>query len=128
MGYRSNVFFAIAGKKDDLEAFLTAAQLLVEFQPVFEEYESKRGKYGEQDVFVIQGNWKHYDSYPEVRALDAFWDHANEDEEHLDGVYIIVGEEPDDITQKYFGSGYDLAGVSTNINVEVTFEETATAP
>ena len=124
MGYRSNVFFAIAGELDALEAFLAAARLMPEFNLVFTEFAIKRARYEERAVFVIQGCWKHYETYPEVVALEAFWAHAHADEEHLDGVYIIVGEDPGDMSRRYFGSGGELASISASIDSHVTFDAT----
>lgn len=128
MGYVSNVLLAIAGPKNELTAFLTAASLEASTARVFDDFKHdiKKGKYGRLDVFTIQGAWKHYSNYDEIIALNLLWNHAEDGwGEKLYGAYIILGEDINDNTMKYFGLSdvqYELASINRDIEQNIDYD------
>jgi len=71
---------------------------------------------------------KWYDTYEEVRMIESFWSYMEDVEieegkrDHqnysLDGVFLRIGEDTNDIEEKFIGNGWELAHVNSFITVE----------
>lgn len=82
-------------------------------------------------VFVGEG-WRWYnrevaslfgkEPNPEIDALEALWEHADQcqldiDGARVDGAYIVLGEDLDDIKEEYIGDGWDLVRIVRRVEV-----------
>lgn len=87
-------------------------------------------------VLYLQSNCKWNNSYPDVAAIEAVWDHfvealaerkspdgagLEDPRRNIDAAFVRIGEDDDDIESRYHGSDpYDL--VCLNRSVEVSFD------
>ena len=128
MGYRSEVVFAIRGKKDAITAFLVKQRLTqpdVVDDPCWKDIKVS----GDGAVIHFHApDVKWCPGYPGVQFFERFWSDAEAyggdfTEELQDGVleggFARLGEEDDDTDTRYFGEeGYDLVSISRAIRCD----------
>lgn len=122
MGYRSQVCIRI--KHNDPNKFKTMlVELFIKQLPwvagikstTFEEF-----TWNESEIHIEATDWKWYDTYDEVKWCEDLWayfDKKAEEDKGLNGIFIRIGEETNDIEDRYFNKGYELANVSREINI-----------
>lgn len=127
MGYRSEVAYKIAfNMKEDFWGFIAEAKLDPETSLCFDEdswgkeyFEVDEEKY---EIRFLADSVKWYDEYPEVKCHQALWDKAEERDEEgieVDGAWCRIGEESDDVDERYFGNDpYEMVRVSRQIVVD----------
>ena len=126
MGYRSDVAYKIRFEKaEDFWAFIAEAKLDPETQLCFTEEFVDNFKVDEQhhDISFLAEGWKWYDEYDEVQCHQALWakarDRCDEDNVEVDGAYCRIGEESDDIDERYFGNDpWDMVRISRQVVVD----------
>ena len=131
MSYTSDVAFSIIGKKDDILAKLTAfrlgggpeRKLAIDSCSYIE-----RGK----NIIISfeEKNTKWYESYPDVIALTALFDHFAEDEdcdEKFSCALVRIGEDLEDAETRYYGNAAgELAWVVRQVDIEYKYDKTNT--
>lgn len=128
MGYRSTVAYKIAfNMKEDFWGFIAEAKLDPETSLCFDEHEDWGDSFQvdeeKYEIRFLAENWKWYDDYPEVKALEALWEKAearcDEEQVEVDGAYCRVGEESDDNVERYFGEDpYEMVQISRQVVVD----------
>lgn len=71
---------------------------------------------GTEAYFALEfSGWKWYESYPDIQAFEVIWStfreayESGEDKPKIDGAFIRIGEDDDDVERRYFGDDpYDL--------------------
>lgn len=123
MGYRSQVAFAIRGKKEDVAPILTAYRLsdMPGNKEALAELSVSKSDDGYVTLSFYAEDVKWYETYPETIALTAIFDaFQNAEQGQFDGAFMRIGEDDDDITTVYFGEWpYDLMSLHRNIELEV---------
>ncbi len=125
MGYRSYGRMVFEGEKDVVIALV--ADLKLRGDEVMHKALDEMVLWvrGERANFGLEySGWKWYDSYPHIQAFECIWSTFKErfegtDDEapDLNGAFIRVGEDDDDIDRRYFGDDpYDLA--TTHVGIE----------
>lgn len=128
MGYRSQVAFAICGKKEDVIPVLMTLRL--EGSAATKEALNDLSA-SEHDGWLTLSfytkNIKWYDGYADVDALKAiyekFKDEENADERRrFDGAFVRVGEDDNDIETDYWGDDpYSLVSLNRAVSLEVPY-------
>jgi len=116
VGYRSAGAFRAAGNTDDLFAVIAAARLSYTDQTslcaVLKDCTLSEGLFG----FDIE-DWKWYDSYPEVQALEYLMGQFQNDEAKFDTAFVRIGEDNGDIEITYTGEdSYELVEFQRGYN------------
>lgn len=137
MGYYSDVYMAVRAPKEWLIAEVATLRLAGDEarQQALDELTLIED---DKDfaVLYLQSNCKWNNSYPDVAAIEAVWDHFVEALElgegpdgagledprrNIDAAFVRVGEDDNDIESRYHGSDpYDL--ICLNRSVEVSFD------
>jgi hypothetical protein len=127
MGYRSDIAYKIRfEKEEDFWGFIAESKLDPDTALCFDREENE-GKFlvDEQkyEICFLAEGWKWYDDYPEVKCHQALWEKAEERSEVLhvavDGAWCRVGEESDDVNERYFGNDpYDMVHISRQVIVD----------
>jgi hypothetical protein len=116
MGYRSAVAIAIEGS-DEMISALTAKIKLAPFK--FQEFAPDCFTFETYRILFEVNDMKWYSQYPEVEevnkwyeSIEAMYESADDEDEtntefkQLCGKFVRIGEETDDIEEKYFGDDY----------------------
>lgn len=126
MGYRSQVAFAIRGKKEDVIPVLMTLRL--EGSTAIKEALNELSASERDGILTLAGQWdsvKWYPDYGDVKALTAifekFKDEENEDGRRLfEGAFVRVGEDDSDVETDYWGDDpYDLVSLNRTVHLEV---------
>jgi hypothetical protein len=126
MGYRSEVAYKIKfGKKDDFWGFIAESKLDPDTELCFSEdekpyFEVVEDKY---EIRFYCDSVKWYEEYDEVKAHHALFDKAKERNDDLnvevDGAFCRIGEESDDVEERYFGNdAWDMVRVTRGIEID----------
>jgi len=126
MGYRSEVAYKIKfDKADDFWGFIAEAKLDPETSLCWSEdekdyFEVVEDKY---EIRFYCDSVKWYDEYDEVQAHMNLWSKAqercNENGVEVDGAYCRIGEESDDVDERYFGNDpWDMVRISRGISID----------
>jgi hypothetical protein len=125
MGYRSEVAYKIKfDKKDDFWGFIAESKLDPETSLCWSEDEEDYFKVVEDryEIRFYCNSVKWYDEFDEVQAHMALWGKAKERNDggvYVDGAYCRIGEEPDDVDERYFGRDpYEMVRVSRSIEFD----------
>lgn len=126
MGYRSDVAYKIQfGKAEDFWAFVAEAKLDPETAMCFDKEENEDAFCVDEERFNISflaEGWKWYESYLGVKCHEALWYKAEEREAdgvEVEGAYSRVGEELEDMEERYFGTDpYDMVRISRQVVVD----------
>lgn len=118
MGYRSDVRMIISGPKDELLAAFASFALEGVQKEWLDEFIIADD--GSRQAVAILGHggtsWKWYDDYEDVQAYERIWSYFGERDDVFSGAFIRVGEDSEDIEQRYFGAyGDELAWTSSQI-------------
>ena len=127
MGYRSQVLMRIESpnlKEIILEMALTSK---INWSAIKTTWvDSLQFNTTRIELQLDQMKW--YDTYEEVRMIESFWSYMEDVEieegkrDHqnysLDGVFLRIGEDTNDIEEKFIGNGWELAHVNSFITVE----------
>lgn len=78
---------------------------------------------GAEAYFALEfGGWKWYESSPDIQAFEAIWStfremcESSEVDHKLNGAFVRVGEDDDDVERRYFGNDpYDLVRADVSI-------------
>lgn len=138
MGYYSDVCMAVRAPKEWLLAEIATLRLTGDGarQQALDELTLIEDNDKDFAVLYLHDRCKWYDSYPDVAAIEAVWDHFVETFElgensdgagledprrNIDAAFVRVGENDDDVESRYHGSDpYGL--VCLNRCVEVNFD------
>ena len=128
MVYRSDIAYKIAfNMKEDFWGFIAEAKLDPETSLCFTQdeehdwwdFEVDEEKY---EIRFLAQAVKWYDEYPEVKCHQALWKKAEaRDEEgiEVDGAWCRIGEESDDVNERYFGNDpYEMVQISRQVIVD----------
>lgn len=116
MGYRSYGRMVLTGEKDRVLAIIADLKLRgnKHMHEALDEMVLWEDN-GEAYLALEFNDWKWYPDYPDIQAFEAIWDafreayEDGEDKPKLDGAFIRVGEDDDDVERRYFGDDpYDL--------------------
>lgn len=121
MGYRSDIRIIISGPKDELLAAFASFVLEGVQKEWLDEFIIADDGPGQAVAILGHGgtNWKWYDDYEEVQAYERIWNYFSGRDDVFSGAFVRVGEDSEDVEQRYFGSyGGDLAWTSTRIVTE----------
>lgn len=121
MGYRSDIRILISGPKDELLAAFASFVLEGVQKEWLDEFIIADDGPGQAVAILGHGgtNWKWYDDYEDVQAYERIWNYFSGRDDVFFGAFVRVGEDPEDVEQRYFGSyGGDLAWTSTRIVTE----------
>lgn len=121
MGYRSDVRILISGPKDELLAAFASFVLEGVQKEWLDEFIIADDGPGQAVAILGHGgtNWKWYDDYEDVQAYERIWNYFSGRDDVFFGAFVRVGEDSEDVEQRYFGSyGGDLAWTSTRIVTE----------
>lgn len=127
MGYRSDVAYKIRfDKADDFWGFIAEAKLDPDTATCFSEEEW--GDYFEVDeqhhaIEFLCSDVKWYEEYEEVACHMNLWkkarDRCDEHSVEVDGAYCRIGEESDDVDERYFGNDpWDMVRISRQVVVD----------
>ena len=128
MGYRSQVAFAVRGKKEDVIPVLMTLRL--KGSTAIKEALNKLSASERDGILTLAGQWdsvKWYPNYEDVKALTAilkkFKDEENEDERSLfEGAFVRIGEDASDVETDYWGDDpYDLVSLNRTVHLEVPY-------
>lgn len=134
MGYQSKVLMIITGTKDDvLDAWVKFrlkhpwVSTYNGMDPLLKNMSITVNTEGTHAWAVFKADdWKWYSGYEDVDRVEDFWGWAEEcsvsSESILQGCFIRIGENEDDIESRHFNDGYELAYVSCNIESDYSFE------
>jgi len=118
MGYRSDVAYIIKFEnKEDFWGFIAETKL----SPETEECYTDEGFEVKEDEFILQFKAMHvkwYEDYKDVKCHVALWDRMEERDEDVVGAgFVRIGEEVEDIEERWFGNDppYDELGVNRSI-------------
>ena len=123
MGYRSEVaYIAKFYVEDAWNVFLIEAKSKPETRLCFED-DNLRVVNEEMEIRFHADGVKWYDEYDEVQCHQALWTKARErcddDGIEVDGAYCRIGEESDDVDERYFGNDpWDMVRISRQIVVD----------
>jgi hypothetical protein len=130
MGYRSSGACRVRGPKEQVLGVLARLRFLgnAEVNKQLTETVSLQ-RSGENHLvigFDIQ-DWKWYDSYPDVQALEAIWGAFQEAQQDtapdLNGAFVRIGEDDGDTETRYFGDGsYELVQVNRGWDTDEPLE------
>lgn len=118
MGYRSDVRMIISGPKDELLAAFASFVLEGVQKEWLDEFIIADDGPGQAVAILGHGgtNWKWYDDYKDVQAHVRIWNYFSGRDDVFSGAFVRVGEDSEDVEQRYFGSyGDDLACAETRI-------------
>lgn len=129
MGYRSDVAYKIKFEKaEDFWGFIAEAKLDPETALCFGDawtdtddgFEVDEKNY---EIRLLCEGVKWYSDYPEVECHQKLWEKAEDrcDGEgvEVDGAWCRIGEESDDIDERYFGDDpYDMVRISRQLVVD----------
>ena len=127
MGYRSDIAYKIKfEKKEDFWGFIAESKLDPDTALCFDKEENEGNFVVDEEKFEITflaEGWKWYDEYPEVKCHEALWEKAEERSNALnvevDGAWCRIGEESDDVNERYFGNDpYDMVRISRQVVVD----------
>lgn len=120
MGYRSEVMMVIQGKKlEEVMALMDAAGLYLDDHWGDQEY----GFVGDTFIFHAEDvKWYTTSNFAEVDMIERMWEFARDIEEQwpdsLDGRFIRIGENNDDVEDQFFGNDpWDLGCVERRIEM-----------
>lgn len=127
MGYRSQVAFVICGPKDIMVAQLTTYRLTYEHPEHTKEaldactYKIDTSN-DELTIRFHAEDTKWYEPYEDVAALTALFDEfreaAEEDNSKINGAFLRIGEDDNDIVcDRYGGEPYDLLHLNRAIEI-----------
>lgn len=128
MGYRSQVAFAICGKKEDVIPVLMTLRLegsAATKEALNDLSASEHDGWLTLSFYAESVKW--YDGYADVDALKAiyekFKDEENADERRrFDGAFVRVGEDDNDIETDYWGDDpYSLVSLNRAVSLEVPY-------
>jgi hypothetical protein len=103
MGYRSDVAYVIAGKKEAIIAFLLVCKMdHPEVNLAIDECTIGRLEKGVLFIGFCASDVKWCPNYEDVKCHDVLWSLA-QDQETLEGQKCIIGEDDNDITNDNFG-------------------------
>jgi len=128
MGYRSQVAFAIRGKKEDVIPVLMTLRLegSAATKAALDELSASEHE-GWLTLSFYEESVKWYDGYDDVDALKAiyekFKDEENADERRLfDGAFVRIGEDDDDLETDFWGDEpYGLVSLNRTVHLEVPY-------
>ena len=60
---------------------------------------------------------KWYEGYKLVNSYMALFHSVQPYEDYIDAIYLRIGEDTEDIEEKYYGSGYELASIQSHIEI-----------
>ena len=128
MGYRSDVAYKIAfNNKEDFWGFIAESKLDPDTALCFDEdswgkeyFEVDEEKY---EIRFFADSVKWYDDYDEVKCHENLWskaeDRCDEEQVEVNGAYARIGEESDDVNEKFFGDDpYEMVRISRQIVVD----------
>lgn len=127
MGYRSDIAYKIRFEKaEDFWGFIAESKLDPDTALCFSKEENEGNFIVDEERFEIcflAEGWKWYDEYPEVKAHQALWEKAeSRSDEHgveVDGAWCRIGEESDDLNERYFGNDpWDMVRISRQVVVD----------
>lgn len=127
MGYRSDVAYKIRfDKADDFWGFLAEAKLDPSTAMCFgDEWKDDGFEVDEQhfEIRLLCGDVKWYEEYEEVACHMNLWkkarDRCDEHSVEVDGAYCRIGEESDDVDERYFGNDpWDMVRISRQVVVD----------
>lgn len=137
MGYGSDVEFVIRGPAPVMAEVWCKFRLLNPFTP---DYASDTDPLGIENLVLSEDNgemrvhfkaeqWKWYDSYSDIQRIEELWTAyrryaetpSNEDADQLNGSFIRIGENDDDIESRSFGSAFG-GDVSVCRSISCDFE------
>ena len=75
-------------------------------------------KWEPEGILISVSGWKWYDRYDVVTWCNELWTYFEEKEtshQYLHGAYLRIGEDYEDIEQKFINEGYELAEISREI-------------
>lgn len=128
MGYRSQVAFAIRGKKEDITAVLTTYRLsdIPGSKEALAELSASETDDGYVTLSFYNESTKWYEGYPEVGALTAIFNTFEAAEQEGDyqgrfnGAFVRIGEDDEDLEITYFGEEpNDLISLNRTVALEV---------
>lgn len=146
MGYRSDVYICIRGPAERMLAEVATLRLAGDstMHEALDEWTLTSCEDEENRAVLVLGglgtDWKWYDSYPDVQAHMKIYEHFETLEYEsamlpdvggsvLDGIFVRVGEDDDDVERRSFGdSSYDLGGARTVIEREFSGSGTDLRP
>lgn len=121
MSYRSDIRMLISGPKDELLAAFASFVLEGVQKEWLDDFIIADDGPGQAVAILGHGgtNWKWYDAYEDVQAYERIWNYFSGRDDVFLGAFVRVGEDSEDVEQRYFGSyGGDLAWISTRIVTE----------
>jgi hypothetical protein len=127
MGYRSDVAYKIKFEKgDDFWGFIAEAKLDPETALCFNEDEWGNHFGVDEKNYAIEflaDGVKWYDEFEEVQCHMNLWgkarDRCEEEDIEVDGAYCRIGEESDDVDERYFGDDpWDMVRISRQVVVD----------
>ena len=121
MSYRSDIRILISGPKDELLAAFASFVLEGVQKEWLDEFIIADDGPGLAVAILGHGgtNWKWYDDYEDVQAYERIWNYFSGRDDVFFGAFVRVGEDSEDVEQRYFGSyGDELAWTSTRIVTE----------
>jgi len=126
MGYRSQVAFAIRGKRDDIIPVLMTFRLTNSGNPegkaALDECYFSENAAGIVTILYHGEDQKWYPEFEEVIMLMKLFNAFDEceDDPKFDGHFIRIGEESNDIEEQTFGNDpYDMISLNQSINIDV---------
>lgn len=131
MGYRSQVLIIIQGSKVDVDTQLAALRLTSP-DPKILEWIKEFDRITEEDQLTLRyygSDVKWYPDYDDVQGIESIYCHFSDLENvegspPIDGKFIRVGENEDDIEHRGFGNEpYELADVSVDIHSQYLHKE-----
>ena len=125
MGYRSNITMVIHGKEEDVLGLWAQFRLKNPYDNALNDPlgtgSTTIRKEGANAIITFQAeDWKWYGDFPDVQRVEALWDFFNKkqgDEYPLDGIFIRIGENDDDVETRTFGEN-GLARVRRSIDCD----------
>jgi hypothetical protein len=128
MGYRSQVAYAVRGKKEDVIPVLMTLRL--EGSTAIKEALNELSASECDGVLTLAGQWsnvKWYPDYKNVTTLTAIFEkfkyEKNANERSLfDGAFVRIGEDDSDVETDYWGDDpYDLVSLNRTVHLEVPY-------
>lgn len=122
MGYRSQVLLRI--ESPQLKDILLEMALVsngANWSAVKQYWEPEYLAFNDTRIELSIDNVKWYDDYKEVIVVEKLWSFmaSIDDENHnIDGCYMRIGEEDDDINAQYIGEGWELGHINTYIETD----------
>ena len=127
MGYRSDVAFLItSATPEQLHGFIATLKL-ANTNPEIIKALNEHCVLTNKGLGFYANDWKWYEGYTDVDALEAVWQSAVEHEEDFDlsGVFVRIGESDDDNESRSFGPNapYDYLRIHRNLDIDFSTDK-----